>query len=144
MVASIGIWTWWIINNQKLGVLKKKFDAVSAEYKNRADDLLTSHKLKYQAKMVANVLATRFEYGEAITNINNLLPAEITIDNFKIKGKNVFQLNYSTLNGKNIDIVEEKIEEINNKKIKEFTKAELLSISNEGQDWKFSMEVTTK
>ncbi len=144
LVASLGIWTWWIINNRQLSLAKNKLDSVTLEYKNRSEDLLTSHKLKYQAKMVANVLATRFEYGEAITNVNNLLPAAITIENFKIEGKNSFLINYLTSSEKNIDVLEQKIAEIKNKKVEGFANAKLVSISRDGNDWKFSLEVETK
>lgn len=144
LLASLSIWVWWIIQNQKYKSAKVDYEKVSLEYKNRKDELLTSYKLKYQAKMVGKVLASRFEYGKAITSINNLLPKEIAIDTFKIQGQNSFVISYSTADGKNIDIVEEKIGEIKNKKIENFENAELTSLSMADNYWKFMLEVKTK
>lgn len=144
LVASLSIWVWWIIQNQKYKSTKLDYEKVSVEYKNRKDELLTSYKLKYQAKMVGRVLASRFEYGKAITNINNLLPKDIAIDTFKIQGQNSFLISYSTTEGKNIDIVEEKLEEIKNNKITEFESAKLNSLSFDNNNWKFILEVRTK
>lgn len=144
LVASLSIWVWWIIQNQKLSKAKADYNQVSLEYKNRKDDLLTSYKLKYEAKMVGKVLANRFEYGKAITNINNLLPKDIMIDTFKIQAQNSFLISYSTMDGKNIDIVEEKLGEIKNKKIADFESAKINSLSVDKNNWKFTLEVKTK
>ncbi|HPD44779.1 MAG TPA: hypothetical protein PK131_01195 [Candidatus Woesebacteria bacterium] len=144
LTASILIWGWWLVRQRQLKVIQTAYNQVAAEYKNRGEDLLTSHRLKYQAKMVGKVLAARFEYGEAITNVNNLLPSEITISDFKIQGHNAFQINYTTNKGENMDIVEEKVAEINNKKVKGFTAAKLTSLSWESGQWKFSLEVKTE
>ena len=144
LVASLSIWVWWIVQNQKLIRVKKEYENVSVEYKNRQNDLLTSYKLKYEAKMVGKVLASRFEYGKAITNINNLLPKNIAIDTFKIQAQNSFLIAYSTTDGKNIDIVEEKLDEIKNNKIPDFASAKINSLSMDTGVWKFTLEVKTK
>lgn len=144
LVASLSIWVWWIIQNQKYKRAKSDFEKVSLEYKNRKDDLLTSYKLKYEAKMVGKVLASRFEYGKAITNINNLLPKDIAIDTFKIQAQNSFLISYSTTDGKNIDIVEEKLDEIKNQKMADFASAKMNSLSMDLGVWKFTLEVKTK
>lgn len=144
LAASVAIWVWWIVNNQVLKKTKSNYDSVLTEYNKRQDDLFTSQKLKYQAKMVGKVLASRFEYGEAITNINSLLPSDIQIENFKIAGKNAFTINYTTAKGENMDVLEEKINEIGSKKVKGFVAADLKSLLLDKGIWKFSMEVKTE
>jgi hypothetical protein len=142
ITASVfGVWIW---QNNQLKVVKRNYDKVYSEYKKKADLLLTSQRLKYQAKAVGEVLATRFEYGAAITNINKLMPEGISIVNFSVKSKNEFEINYETVSGKMIDLVEAKIDEINSGKVEGFAKAELTSIEDKTSVWTFKLIIKTK
>lgn len=142
ITASVfGTWIW---QNNQLVVVKRNYEKVYAEYKKKADLLITSQRLKYQAKAVGEVLATRFEYGTAITNINKLMPEGVSITNFAVKSKNEFEINYETVDGKMIDEVEKKMDEINKGKIEGFAGAELNSIEDRTSVWVFKLHIKTK
>lgn len=142
ITASVfGAWIW---QNNQLAVVKKNYEKVYAEYKKKADLLVTSKRLKYQAKAVGEVLATRFEYGTAITNINKLMPEGVSITNFTVKSKNEFEINYETVDGKMVDEVEKKIDEINRGTIEGFAGAELNSIEDRTSVWIFKLNIKTK
>jgi len=142
ITASVfGVWIW---QNSQLAVVKKSYEKIYAEYKKKANLLITSQKLKYQAKAVGEVLATRFEYGTAITNINKLMPEGVSITSFTVKSKNEFEINYETVDGKMIDEVEKKMDEINKGKIEGFAGAELNSIEDRTSVWLFKLNIKTK
>jgi hypothetical protein len=139
--SVFGVWIW---QNSQLAVVKKNYEKIYSEYKKKADLLVTSQKLKYQAKTVGEVLATRFEYGVAITNINKLMPEGVSITNFSVKSKNEFEINYETMDGKLVDAVEAKMDEINKGKIEGFVGAELTSIEDRTNVWILKLNIKTK
>jgi len=143
-VITASVFGVWIAKNSQLSAVKKAYEKVFAEYKKKADVLATSQKLKYQAKAVGEVLATRFEYGTAITNINKLMPEGVSITNFSVKTKNEFEITYEVLDGKMIDAVEAKIDEINKGKVEGFAGATLASIEDRTNLWIFKLNIKTK
>lgn len=152
LIAMVSVWVLVVgtvlvlnlISKIRVSVVQAQFEKVRKEYMSMSDNIVTSQKLKYKAKLVGGVLNDRFEYGEAFKNITNLFPNGITIKNFDLKNKGNFNIKGETAGRQNIDALEEIVEGINSGKNELFLAGKLLSLSVSDNLWFFEMEVATK
>jgi len=115
------------------------------QYTSLAPRAEANQKIKYQAKIVGQVLASRFEYGEAFTQINQLFPVEAKIDKSELKNNtNSFFVSGVIGDDAVVDKLEEMVIDINNGKNKYFKKMELTGVGWGAGGWKFEAVIDLK
>lgn len=148
-----GIWVllivlpfaWWFFLNFRVDQLNKKYQTKLNEYKSRIEEVALTQKIKYQAKVVAKVLDSRFEYGEAMNLVNNVFPENIRIDDIQIKDNRVFEVSGGSKDGTLMSEVEEKISEINNGQVEGLKSAKMIKIEIDPiKGWQFIVDLTLK
>lgn len=148
-----GIWVllivlpfvWWFFLNFRVDRLNKKYQTKLNEYKSRIEEVALTQKIKYQAKVVAKVLDSRFEYGEAMNLVNNVFPENIRIDDIQIKDNRVFEVSGGSKDGTLMSEVEEKISEINNGQVEGLKSAKMIKIEIDPiKGWQFIVDLTLK
>ena len=104
--------------------------------------MLLNQKIKYQAKIVAKVLSSRFEYGQSMKLVSGLFSNNVDVGNIDISGLKKFGLSGTVINGENMDEVEDLVDQINSGLVDGFKSAEIKSVSvNAVKGWEFTMEV---
>lgn len=145
ILTLVIVFLWLMVNKNLLTNSEKKYQKSLNEYKNLANNVVLSQKIKYQAKLVGKVLNQRFNYGESIKNVMGIFSNNVNIDSFEIKNKNKFTLVGTLTDGKFMDEVEDKLEKINNGEMEAFKLAKLSSIEvSPDNRWTFEMEVNLK
>jgi len=131
--------------NLRLSSLDKKYQTRLNDYKSRITEVALTQKIKYQAKIVAKVLDSRFEYGQAMSLVNELFSDDIRIDDIQISKSKAFEVSGGSVNGNIIDEVESKVAEINAGMIDGFVGAKILSVEiNKEKGWLFRVELSLK
>jgi hypothetical protein len=131
--------------DNKLKNSQKAYEQAQNFYNSLNDNVVTTQKLKYQAKLVGKVLNDRFEYGAAFKRIGSLFEGlQVNVLGYKLDKGNTFRLTGTTEANKNMDEVEKKIIEINQGKVDGFESVKLTSLSVTSSLWKFDMEVAIK
>ena len=120
---------------------KKK---VQENYNSMQDNIVTSQKLKYKAKMVGGVLDSRFEYGRSFEIVGQLFPSAINIRNYDLKEDGVFEIKGTTSEKINVDLLEETVSVVNRGDNEKLKNAKITSLAIKDGVWDFSMEVTLK
>lgn len=141
ILALVVVYGYSLFVNSVLAKEETKLKRVTDDYVALADNIVTSQKLKYKAKLVGGVLDQRFEYGKAFETVTKLFPESIKLDNFELKKQGQFDLFGSTTGGENVKLLENLITSINNQENEHFDRAVLKSISTKSGLWTFSMEV---
>jgi hypothetical protein len=133
------------------GILKSKINAANVTKKNIVDsygllkdDIITSQKLKYKAKMVGGVLNSRFEYGKSFEIINGLFPPAINLKNYDLKEGGVFEVKGQTSEKTNVDLLEQTVISINRGENGFLKSAKITALKVVGGAWDFTMEVVLK
>lgn len=135
----------FFVSNLVLSQENKKYDTGLAQYKNLLGSMVVNQEVKYRAKIVSQMLDDRFEYGSSIEKIKSMFSENVSVDDINIDGKKQFVVEGTINNGNYVSEVEEKIVEINNGDVDDFSEAVLqdIQINNNGS-WKFKMEVSLK
>lgn len=152
MMVMAGIWLLvvavifgiWLFTNFETKRQTDKAGIIKQELANMAEELIINQDLKSKAKLVGEVLATRFEYGEAFRAVENLFPEGISMDKFELVNKKSIDVEGSITQNKMVDVLEEMIEEINKGENKDFSKMSLESINYNLGIWKFKIKVDLK
>ncbi|MBI2465343.1 hypothetical protein HYV64_04335 [Candidatus Shapirobacteria bacterium] len=114
---------------------------VQLNYNSMKDNIVTSQKLKYKAKMVGGVLNNRFEYGTSFETINNLFPPTISLKNFDLHDGGIFLVKGITSEKVNVDLLESMVETINRGENDKLKSARLTALTLKGGVWDFTLEV---
>jgi len=152
MMIMAGLWLavvavifgWWLITNLEMKKQTEKAGVIKQELTNMAQEIVINQDLKSKAKLVGEVLAARFEYGEAFRAIENLFPEGISMDNFELVNKKSIDVEGSITQNKMVDVLEEMVEEINKGENKDFSKMSLETINYNLGVWKFKVKVDLK
>jgi len=133
------------------GVMKVRLNSASVNqkkvqqnYSSLQDNIVTSQKLKYKAKMVGGALNNRFEYGTSFETINNLFPPTINLKNYDLHDGGIFQVKGITSEKANIDLLESTVDTINRGDNDKLKSARLTALTLKGGVWDFTMEVVLK
>lgn len=118
-----------------------KYKSSLDQYKALAPEVVTSQILRYRAKIVGGVLATRFEYGSTLEKLSNLFPPEVVLDNFGLDNTRSITLTGKVVGGAGADIIENKVNSINAKEVSGFLSAKLTGLKYRSGEWQFAMEV---
>lgn len=129
-----------LITNQ----VNKKYQTVFNQYKTLLSSMVVNQQVKYQAKVVSQVLAERFEYGSSIEMVKSLFSEAIKIEDIRIESKEQFVLIGTINDGKLMSEVEERVVSINNGELEGFSKAVLKDVEIKSGVWTFEMEVKLK
>jgi Tfp pilus assembly protein PilN len=152
MMVMAGLWLivvavifgWWFLTALETKKQTEKAGIIKQELANMAQELVINQDLKSKAKLVGEVLAARFEYGEAFRAIENLFPEGIEMDKFELVDKKSIDVEGSISQNKMLDVLEEMVEEINKGENKDFSKISLESINYNLGVWKFKVKLELK
>ncbi len=152
MIAVSGVWCLVlvvvIILNIVVSVRKKtlerRYELVKTDYQGLAESVITSQNLKYRAKMIGGVIASRFEYSKAFKALKLLLPNGISMSDFKMTKKGVFDIKALANDGTSVDEFEKLVFEINKGNNEFFNKAKIIDVMVKNGVWNLEMEVSMK
>lgn len=132
----------FFVSQLVLSQVNKKYQTGLTQYKNLLGSMVVNQQVKYQAKVVGQVLAERFEYGSSIEMVKSLFSQNIKIEDVQIEGKKQFVLIGTTNDGNHVSEIEEKVVDINNGGLEGFSGAVLKNIQLKSGIWTFEMEVS--
>jgi hypothetical protein len=150
-----GILTLWLFSAALVlgltNIVKMKIASATIEqkrvienYASMEDNIMTSQKLKYKAKMVGGILNSRFEYGQSFELVASLFPPTVNLKNYNLNDGGVFEIK-GAVEGKNdVDILENTVELVNQGENDKLKKAKLTTISLKDNIFDFTMEVQLK
>jgi len=142
LVVVFGLWGWAKISLQ---TADKKRTKTENEYKALSQLIVASQQLKYRAKQVGEVLASRFEYSKAFNRMNNIFPKEmVKVTDLVFKDTSKFTVSGEVDTGAKMDYVEKRLESINRGDEEGLTMATLKGVGVKSGLWSFSMEVGLK
>ena len=138
-----GIWVlglvivlgWWWYQNSETTKAELKYSQVSAGFKPELAKIAKGQELRSRLQFVKGVLATRFEYGSAFKKMSELFGPEVEVDNFKLAEKGQFIVNAKAANTKVMNIVENRVLEINSGKSPTFASMKLTGVTWEKGVW---------
>lgn len=145
MAVAVAVFGINMVADLRLKSSQKKYDQALNQYNGLNDNVITTQKLKYQAKLVGKALNERFEYGSAFRRIGNLFSdLQVDVLNYELAKDSTFKLTGQTNSNSNMDGIEKKIIDINQGLVAGIAKATLTNLSVKAGVWKFDMEVTIK
>jgi len=143
-LALATTFVWWKVSAINLASSQKDYKLILADYERASETAVLSERLKYQAKLVGQVLKDRFEYGESIARVSKLFSDRIRLKNVDLVSHNLFNVEGSADGIKGSDEVEEKIAMINRGEVEGLGSAELKFLVWSYNFWEFKMEVKSK
>lgn len=146
-----GLWLFGLVSVVALNLLgkwqfdqaDKKLTAATKDLAGMADGVVSSQRLKYNAKLVGSVLSSRFEYGKAFKTMATIFPEGITLDRFELQNQGTFIIS-GQADGENIDKVEAIVAQINQGNDERFSSMALNSLLVKNNIWSFGAEVKLK
>jgi hypothetical protein len=135
---------WRLVTKIRVDAAEASLKQVTDQYQQMEDNIVTSQKLKYKAKMVGGVINDRFEYGKAFVLIQSLFPPGIVLRSYDLKEEGTFEIKGLTQTKENVDLLENMIIDINFGNRDKLLSAKMTSLALKGTDWEFSMEVALK
>lgn len=128
----------------KTATAETQLKKAQSDYSAMSSNIITSQSLKYRAKIVGQVLNSRFEYGKAFEAINSLFPTGVQLTDFKLSDKGGFELSATTDGSGNMDKMETLVDDINNGSNEEFKDAKITALSYSAGTWTLGVEVHLK
>jgi len=143
LVLAVVMAFYWIsrINFSKT---ESKHKALLADYLSMSEGVVVNQNLRYKLKLVNQVLSQRFEYGRAFRQMESLFGEEVKLSSLELKDDKSFSFSGEVVNGELMDMVERKIIDINEGRVEGFFGSRISSVENEGDLWKFDLEVDLK
>lgn len=133
-----------LVTNFVVLLMKKNADSklalAKSEYSLYDLTIQNNQRLKYKAKLVGEVLASRFEYSKAFKGATDFFPEGITMDKFTLGDDKVLKLE-GTAKDIDLDKVEKQVEYVNDGRSSIYKKAKISSLSWNNGFWKFTVEV---
>jgi hypothetical protein len=131
----------WVGGQSMLRTAEGKCINSMNQYKEMTEEVVVNQRLKYQAKIVDEVLLNRFEYGETLKRLNSIFPPEVALDDFDLEKTKNISLAGKVIGNTGADVIEQKINEINSKQVTGFLSAKLTSLKLNNGVWSFTVEV---
>lgn len=132
----------FLVSQIVINQVNKKYQTGLDQYKSMLSNMIINQQVKYQAKVVSQVLAERFEYGSSIEKVKSLFSSDlIKIEDVQIEDKKKVAIKGMVINGRQVNEVEQKVTSINNGEIEGFLKANLEDIQVKSGVWYFEMGV---
>lgn len=132
---------YWL-SRLNLSKLNDKYKTLESDYKNMSENIIINQQLRYKAKLVSQILSSRFEYGATFSKMDSLFGEEVMIESMELVDNEKFTVSARVIGDDMMDMVEERVADINDGLVKEFVSAKLESVSVAGQEWSFGLEVT--
>lgn len=132
--------------NVWLSNLNAKYKVAVNDYLSSSQEIVVSQTIKFRTKLLAKVLADRFEYANAFTMVGNIFDKSITIKDFELKEKKYFVVSVIASTNDAMKQVESRVDEVNSGAISEVKNIVIKSVlySKVSNDWLVSMEVYLK
>lgn len=127
------------------GISKKTSDSrlatTETEYKSFNLAIQNNQRLKYKAKLVGEVLASRFEYSKAFKGAQDFFPEGVTMTKFTLGEDKILKLE-GTARNKDLEKVEKQVQYTNGGHSDIYKRAKISSLYWSDGFWKFTVEVT--
>ncbi|MPM63477.1 hypothetical protein SDC9_110357 [bioreactor metagenome] len=132
----------FLISQLVVSQINKKYQTGLDQYKTMLSNMIINQQVKYQAKVVGQVLSERFEYGSSIEKVKSLFSSDlIKVEDVQIEDKKKFIVKGMIINGQQVNEIEQIVTSINNGEIEGFLKSSLKDIRVESGVWFFKMGV---
>ena len=143
-LSLVGVFGWWKMAMVKLEEGQVKYKQILNSYELLQEEVVLNERMKYQAKLVGQVLGRRFEYGESIKKVTELFSDGVKLEDVNLASLNLFELGGVAEGIKGSDEIEEKVAMVNRGEIEGLLSAEIKSLAWEYNFWEFGLEVKTK
>jgi len=145
VVVVLLIFMGLMITNELIKSEENKVVAVKKDMMGMAELVNMGDEIKYRTKQVGGVLSTRFEYYDRFEKIKSFMPLESMMVNVKLGERDkLFRVTGSSSDNNVINDLEKIVVEINDGKMENFSKANIVSINLKNGIWKYVLEVEVK
>ncbi|MFA6518661.1 MAG: hypothetical protein WCV93_03395 [Candidatus Shapirobacteria bacterium] len=145
VVLGLAVTGWLLVSERINKSIKAEMAGLATRLVPLAARADTSQQIKYQAKVVAGVLANRFEYSRYLMLMRQeIMPSGVKIEKSELMERSGIKIEGLAESREIMDAVEKRMQEINSGKLDNFSQAELKSLSYANGVWRFSMEVKIK
>lgn len=134
---------YWI-NRTRFLKSESKYKTLESDYMSMSGNVVINQVLRQKAKLISQILADRFEYGKTFVKMENLFEKNVTVKNMELKDRYSFLMTGVVSDGKLMDMVENRVNEINQGLVDGFLEAKLTTVSVDKNIWTFDMEVVLK
>ncbi len=138
----VGAGWWWTESVKSRQALK--LSAANREYVALAESVALTDQLKYRAKIVGQLLATRKEYGTMYQSLRSAFPSGMVLESTELTTNETFKIEAAVTGLKSMDAVEDWMAEVNRGSINGLSKLNLESVSVIGDSWKIKFEILLK
>ena len=142
VLAIVMIFYW--INRINFSKTESKHKSLLADYLSMSEGVIVNQNLRYKLKLINQVLNQRFEYGKAFRQMESLFGEEVKLSSLELKDDKSFSFGGEVVSGELMDMVEKKIIDIKEGRVDGFFGASIDSVENQGDSWKFDLEVSLK
>lgn len=118
-----------------------KLTAIQLQYSTFNTAIQNNQRLKYKAKLVGELLSSRFEYSKAFKGASEFFPEGIVMTKFTLDDDKVLRLE-GTAKDVDLEKVEKQVQYVNGGHSDIYKKAEFISLLWSKGYWKFTVEVT--
>jgi len=129
-----------------LSNLNTKYKVAVVDYLSSSQEIVVSQTIKFRTKLLAKVLADRFEYANAFTMVGNIFDKSITIKDFELKEKKYFVVGVIASSNDAMKEVETRVAQVNTGVEPDIKNIVIKSVlySKISNDWLIAMEVYLK
>jgi len=132
-----------LLAKMQMNNAEKRFGVATRDLAGMAEGVINSQRLKYNAKLVGEVLGSRFEYGQAFKTVATLFPEGISLNSYELQDRGMFSIQGQAV-GADIDKVEKIVEMIKSGQDERFKQINVKTLSLKNNIWIFAAEVTLK
>ncbi len=141
VVILLVVFGFWAIEQNRINVEQRRFDRAKEEFESLKEEIVLTQQLKFRAKLVGEILDSRFEYHQVFKIIQSMFSEKVAIEKTQIEDGNFISVSGSTEGLNSFDEVQKKIDMINNKEVAGLAAARLKDLTLADNSWRFSMEV---
>lgn len=144
IVSILVVFGVWFGSNQLLTREQNSYSNSLTAFNGLTSSIALNQKLRYQAKLVGQILDSRYEYAKAFTTIKSFLPDGVAVNRLELGKENIFQIEATAGDNQTMDLIEKKVESVNRGEVEGFKSVALQSIQDNRNSWKLTLEVTLK
>lgn len=95
----------------------KKYQQALTSYKSLSQEIILSQLLKYRAKVLGQVLDSRFEYSSAFEKVNSIFSEMAKVSRFELDENKEFAVEVLATDKNSVNYVEDRVAEANKGKV---------------------------
>lgn len=141
VLSIVIVFSVWYINQKRVELEQKRYDRAVNEFQSLKTEIVLTQQLKYKAKLVGDVMNSRFEYSYIFKLLEDLFTEKIIVEKTQIERQDAISISGRALAVSDFNEVEEKIKQIKAGLIPGFERIKINNLVLDNSGWSFSTEV---